>query len=240
MPLAIATLLRLATKGCYITTYYSSTLILLLLYGKQYRQPNNLTTEQPNNLTMAPSLKTSVASIPFETCVYNASGPRTGSGQALSKIALSRSGAVLAKSATLSSQTGNPLPRTWHHGGQDSHASMNSEGLPNSGIDYYISTETIDETMSNGQVSKPYFVSISGKNVDDNMAMLNQIHAKIISGEKRIAGVELNLACPNIIGKPIIAYDFDQMESVLEALTKLPIFTDSKVPLGVKVSTCII
>jgi len=111
---------------------------------------------------------------------------------------------------------------------------MNSEGLPNSGIDYYISTETIDETMSNGKVSKPYFVSISGKNVDDNMAMLNRIHDKIINGEKRIAGVELNLACPNIIGKPIIAYDFDQMESVLEALTKLPIFTESKVPLGVK------
>ena len=46
--------------------------------------------------------------------------------------------------------------------------------------------------MSNGQVSKPYFVSISGKNVDDNMAMLNHVHAKIINEEKRIAGVELN------------------------------------------------
>lgn len=95
---------------------------------------------------------------------------------------------MLAESATLSSQKGNPLPRTWHHdSAQDSHAGMNSEGLPNSGIDYYISTETIDETMSNGQVSKPYFVSISGNNVDDNMAMLNHIHAKIINGEKRIA-----------------------------------------------------
>eukprot|EP00979_Chaetoceros_neogracilis_P017840 scaffold10291_cov293-Chaetoceros_neogracile.AAC.11 len=185
---------------------------------------------------MAPSLKTTVASIPFETCIYNASGPRTGSSQALSKIALSKAGAVLAKSATLGDQKGNPLPRTWHHDAQDSHASMNSEGLPNAGIDYYISTDTIDEAMSNGQASKPYFVSISGKNIDDNVTMLNRIHAKILSGEKRIAGVELNLACPNIIGKPIIAYDFDQLESVLDAVSKLPIFAESKIPLGVKVS----
>ena len=31
-----------------------------------------------------------------------------------------------------------------------------------------------------------------------------------------IAGIELNLACPNVPGKPVIAYDFEQMEAVLE------------------------
>eukprot|EP00553_Chaetoceros_curvisetus_P004671 CAMPEP_0204621134 /NCGR_PEP_ID=MMETSP0717-20131115/6953_1 /ASSEMBLY_ACC=CAM_ASM_000666 /TAXON_ID=230516 /ORGANISM="Chaetoceros curvisetus" /LENGTH=394 /DNA_ID=CAMNT_0051635487 /DNA_START=1056 /DNA_END=2240 /DNA_ORIENTATION=+ len=182
------------------------------------------------------SLKVTLASLPLETCVYNASGPRTGSGQALSKIAKSAAGAVLAKSATLESQTGNPLPRTWHHDPktEDSHASMNSEGLPNAGIDYYISAETIDEAMGEGSSSKPYFVSISGKNINDNIAMIQKIHAKIQSGEKRIAGVELNLACPNIIGKPIIAYDFDQMEEVLEAVSKLAIFAKDKIPLGIK------
>jgi dihydroorotate dehydrogenase (fumarate) len=182
--------------------------------------------------TMTTSLRTSVASIPLESCIYNASGPRTGSGQALSKISQSSAGAVLAKSATLSSQTGNPLPRTWHHEGEDSHASMNSEGLPNSGIDYYISSETIDEAV--GDSGKPYFVSISGKTLDDNIKMLNIIHDKIKSGEKRISGVELNLACPNVIGKPIIAYDFEQMDSVLAAVSKLAIFEKDKIPLGVK------
>lgn len=182
---------------------------------------------------MPASLKTTLASISLETCVYNASGPRTGSGAALSKIAASSgAGAVLAKSATLESQTGNPLPRTWHHDAEDSHASMNSEGLPNAGIDYYVSKETIDETMS--AASKPYFVSISGKNITDNIAMIEKIHASIKSGETRISGVELNLACPNIIGKPIIAYDFEQLESVLQAISQLPIFAVDKLPLGVK------
>ncbi len=181
---------------------------------------------------MPVSLETKIANIFLETCVYNASGPRTGSGQALSKIASSAAGAVLAKSATVASQTGNPLPRTWHHDGEESLASMNSEGLPNAGIDYYVSKETIDEALSAS--SKPYFVSISGKNIDDNIAMLETIHAKIKGGETRISGVELNLACPNVIGKPIIAYDFDQLESVLQSVSQLPIFAEAKVPLGVK------
>jgi dihydroorotate dehydrogenase (fumarate) len=65
------------------------------------------------------------------TCIFNASGPRTGSSDALAKISKSRAGAVLAKSATLKEQDGNPLPRTWQ---SDGIASMNSEGLPNKGI----------------------------------------------------------------------------------------------------------
>ena len=60
---------------------------------------------------MTPSLKTTVAGIQFETCIYNASGPRTGSSAALAKITASEAGGVLAKSATLDSQTGNPQPR---------------------------------------------------------------------------------------------------------------------------------
>ena len=55
---------------------------------------------------------------------------------------------------------------------------------------------------------------------------------KISKVEARIATVELNLACPNVIGKPIIAYDFDQMDSVLKAIEKLGLYKD--IPLGVK------
>mmetsp|Transcript_15407 Transcript_15407/g.18756 ORF Transcript_15407/g.18756 Transcript_15407/m.18756 type:complete len:401 (-) Transcript_15407:183-1385(-) len=187
-----------------------------------------------------PSLSTTLASIPLSTCIYNASGPRTGSGAALSKIADSSAACVLAKSATLGKQTGNPLPRTWHHETNqedkdkfDSHASLNSEGLPNSGIEYYIDKETIDEAV--GESGKPYFVSISGKNLPENVTMLNNIYDKIQAGETRIAGVELNLACPNVIGKPIIAYDFDQMDEVLKTVSSLPMFAGSKpVPLGIK------
>ena len=173
------------------------------------------------------SLATTVAGIYLPSCVYNASGPRTGSSAAMSKIAASASGGVLAKSATVESQTGNPQPRTW----QSANASLNSEGLPNSGIDYYISSQTITDTMGDNAADKPYMVSISGKNLADNLEMLKAI-AAARNADSRIAGVELNLACPNVIGKPIIAYDFDQMDSVLKAVKKLGLYDD--IPLGVK------
>ncbi|VEU42920.1 unnamed protein product [Pseudo-nitzschia multistriata] len=164
------------------------------------------------------NLETTVGGIPLSTCVYNASGPRTGASAALAKIAASSAGAILTKSATVEKQNGNPQPRIWHSG--DDLASMNSEGLPNSGIDYYLSKTTIDETMEGcGGAAKPYLVSISGKTLADNLVMLDRI-AKTMEEEKRIVGVELNLACPNVIGKPIIAYDFDQMRDILETISK--------------------
>eukprot|EP00536_Pseudo-nitzschia_multiseries_P015165 jgi/Psemu1/320802/estExt_fgenesh1_pm.C_8330001 len=192
------------------------------------------------------NLETTVGGIPLSTCVYNASGPRTGSSAALTKIAASSAGAILTKSATVEKQNGNPQPRTWHS--EDDLASMNSEGLPNSGIDYYLAQSTIDETMEGcgggsgsgggGGSTKPYLVSISGKTLADNLVMLDRIAKTIDEGEKRIVGVELNLACPNVIGKPIIAYDFDQMREILETIAaknytfvlglKLPPYLDGK------------
>ena len=162
------------------------------------------------------NLETTVGGIPLSTCVYNASGPRSGASEALAKVAASSAGAVLSKSATLVDQKGNPLPRVWHS--DDKIASMNSEGLPNKGIDYYISPTTIDEIGC--EPGKPYLVSISGKTLADNLVMLDRIAKTIDDGEKRIAGVELNLACPNVIGKPIIAYDFDQLRDILETISK--------------------
>lgn len=181
------------------------------------------------------SLETSVAGICLKSCVYNASGPRSGNSAALAKVAASASGAVLAKSATLLSQNGNPQPRTWH--ATNDIASMNSEGLPNNGIDYYIDPTTIDDTLDGCPKgsTKPYMVSISGKTLKDNLVMLDKIKA---AENYKIACVELNLACPNVIGKPIIAYDFDQMRTILKTIAskkygfklglKLPPYLDSK------------
>ena len=85
------------------------------------------------------SLATSIADIPLISCVYNASGPRSGTIEALDKIACSSSAAVLSKSATVHVQPGNPLPRHVNHidlGPDYGQGSLNSEGLPNQGIDY--------------------------------------------------------------------------------------------------------
>jgi dihydroorotate dehydrogenase (fumarate) len=117
----------------------------------------------------------------------------------------------------LEAQKGNPLPRTWHS--PDGLASFNSEGLPNSGIDYYLAASTIEETMSEAVGDTPYMVSLSGKSLDDNLEMLRRLASA--PTRKQISAIELNLACPNVIGKPIIAYDFEQMDMILKAVSKV-------------------
>lgn len=184
---------------------------------------------------MTPDLSTSLArgSISLPCCVYNASGPRSGTASALHKVFISKSGAVLTKSATLLAQTGNPQPRTWQ--APDGQASLNSEGLPNNGIDYYISKETIQECCGEHASvdSKPYMVSLSGKTLADNLEMLRRISSS--PTKSRIAAVELNLACPNVIGKPIIGYDFDQMNDILTQISKSEMIRQKQLPpLGVK------
>ena len=51
-----------------------------------------------------------------------------------------------------------------------------------------------------------------------------------------IVAIELNLACPNVPGKPVIAYDFEQMEDVLEQICTNEIFQNSGKILGVKLA----
>jgi dihydroorotate dehydrogenase (fumarate) len=83
-------------------------------------------------------LSTEIGGIKLDCCIYNASGPRTGSIEALVKIGESRAGVILSKSATMTQQDGNILPRFVNKIklGDFCEGSLNSEGLPNLGIDY--------------------------------------------------------------------------------------------------------
>ena len=179
-------------------------------------------TSIPPNL-----LSTSVGGIALDCCVYNASGPRTGTGTYLEAIAKSRAGAVLSKSATPEARKGNPFPRYAEVDmGAACPGSINSEGLPNKGVDYYIDDELTSKLTATG---KPYILSLSGLSLQDNLDML-----AAAASAGNIAAIELNLACPNIPGKPTMAYDFAQMDEVLEKVCAHPAFGVR--PLGVKLA----
>ena len=66
--------------------------------------------------------------------------------------------------------------------------------------------------------TKPYIVSLSGNTLKDNLAMLQRMADLSSEARSRIAAIELNLACPNIIGKPILAYDMEQLTDVLKEI----------------------
>ena len=184
---------------------------------------------------MAPSLRTTVGGVSLECCIYNASGPKSGHIADLANIGKTQAGAVLSKSATLEKQSGNPLPRLKKIplNGKLCEGSINSEGLPNAGIDYYISDTVLDGVAATG---KPYIVSLSGLKVEHNVEMLGRIVEAHGKAPKKIAGVELNLACPNIPGKPTVALDFEQMDDVLKQVLGHKGFEQSGLPLGNKLA----
>ncbi len=164
------------------------------------------------------SLKTSIAGIPLQNYFFNASGPRCTTLAELEALGASKSAVILSKSCTLEPREGNPEPRYK----ELDLGSINSMGLPNLGYKKY---GEFAKTLK-AKFKKPYFVSVSGLKLEDNLKIIHELNAI-----EEIDAYELNLSCPNIVGKPQVCYDFEQTETVLKEVTKI-----TKKPLGVKLS----
>ena len=143
-----------------------------------------------------------VSGITFPNCLLNASGCHCTSAEDLMGLAKSKSGGIVSKSCTLKSRIGNPLPRYY----ETDTLSINSTGLANLGWEFYADygAEIKKETR------KPYIVSVAGIEKGDNIKIISQINEN-----PNIDMIELNLSCPNIIGKPQIGYDFEASNEIL-------------------------
>lgn len=167
---------------------------------------------------MSASLKTNFLGFDYENPFMNASGVHCMSTAELDELANSKAGAFITKSSTPADRAGNPSPRYY----SVPLGSINSMGLPNKGIDYYL--EYVLDRQAKYPDAGPIFFSVAGMSVDDNINMLHKIQDSAFNGV-----TELNLSCPNVPGKPQVAYDFDL---TVEILTK--VFAFFKKPLGVK------
>lgn len=164
---------------------------------------------------MSINLSTRVGSILLDNCLYNASGPRCTTQADLHALGQSTAAAVLCKSATLEERAGNPEPRyvetTW--------GSINSMGLPNKGYQFY---QAMAESLQ--PYNKPYLMSVAGLSLENNLTML-----QALQDQANIAGIELNLSCPNVPGKPQTGYDFERTQEVLDRVCAIV-----QQPLGIK------
>ena len=160
---------------------------------------------------------TSIAGIPLNGCVYNASGARCETLEELRAIAESRSAAILAKSCTLEPRRGNPEPRYW----ENELGSINSMGLPNLGHRKYL-----EYASHFKDAGKPYIVSVAGLNMEENITII-----RALADVKDVAAIELNLSCPNVPGKPQTSYDSESTERLLTEVEKV-----NKRKLGVKLA----
>ena len=138
------------------------------------------------------------------TPLLNASGVRCSTGAELDELLVGGAGGVVTKSCTFEPRVGNPEPRY----ASTALGSINSMGLPNEGYRYYV------DYVAAREVGTPMLLSVAGLSVAENLTIL----AAVRDADLRSL-VELNLSCPNVPGKPQLAYDLDALDTTLAAVT---------------------
>ncbi len=160
------------------------------------------------------STKTSIRNFEFDNPFMNASGVMCYDRNELTQMMDSVAATFVTKTATLEERAGNPLPRYK----STELGSINSMGLPNMGIEYYLEfLETLPEDMT-------VFLSTTGLSKNEIHTLLKRIKESNFNGL-----VELNLSCPNVVGKPQLAYDFEATDTILSE-----VFEYFDKPLGIK------
>jgi len=165
---------------------------------------------------MPAKINTSIGGIKLNSCIFVASGAKDETLPGLATIAQSSSAAVTMKSCTLEPRLGNPEPR---YVDLPNNSSINSMGLPNLGYKEYIKYAKILKD----KYKKIVIASISGMTLEDNIIMFKAFNNSAVDI------IEFNPGSPNTIGKPIVGYDFAEMDRLLKAVTKI-----CRKPWGVK------
>jgi dihydroorotate dehydrogenase (NAD+) catalytic subunit len=100
-------------------------------------------------------------------------------------VDVQRLGAICCKGTTLRPRIGNPTPRVT----ETPAGMLNSIGLQNPGVDAVIEKYAV--TWAGWQV--PMIVNVAGESVGDYVEVVRRLE-----GVPGIAGIELNISCPNV------------------------------------------
>ncbi|MFH0384174.1 dihydroorotate oxidase [Streptococcus sp. A18] len=163
------------------------------------------------------STATTLGGFSFDNCLMNAAGVWCMTKEELDGVKNSAAGTFVTKTATLEYRTGNPEPRYKNV----PLGSINSMGLPNQGLDYYL--DYLLE-LQEEEPERTFVLSLVGMSPDETHTILKKVQDSTFQGL-----VELNLSCPNVPGKPQIAYDFETTETILRE-----VFAYFTKPLGIK------
>jgi dihydroorotate dehydrogenase (NAD+) catalytic subunit len=125
-------------------------------------------------------LAVELCGIPLRTPLVPASG--TLSKEALGEVD-GVYGAILPKTTTPRAREGNLPPRV----AETPAGMVNSIGLQNPGVERFL------QELDAFDLDLPVFVSVAGDTVEEFAALCERL-----SGDERIAAVELNLSCPNV------------------------------------------
>jgi dihydroorotate dehydrogenase (NAD+) catalytic subunit len=135
-----------------------------------------------------PNLEVEIAGIKLKNPVMTASGT-FGYGQEFSPfIDLDRLGAMVLKGITLKPKMGNPPPRVI----ETPSGMLNSIGLQNVGVEMLIK----EKLPYLQKFNTPVIINISGDTIEEYVELARRLGE--VSEEKGIAGLEVNISCPNV------------------------------------------
>lgn len=139
-------------------------------------------------MTKKPRLEVEVGGIRMKNPVMTASGT-FGYGEEFSPfIDLDKLGAIVLKGITLKPKRGNPPPRII----ETPSGILNAIGLQNVGVEVLINKKL----PYLQKFTTPVIINISGDTLEEYVELARKLDN--ISQEKGIAGLEINISCPNV------------------------------------------
>jgi dihydroorotate dehydrogenase (NAD+) catalytic subunit len=162
-------------------------------------------------------LTTRLGSIELATPVLLASGTFGAGREGSAFIDLSEVGGIIVKSMTAVPWKGKPTPRMC----ETPSGMLNAIGIQNKGVDHFI-TDDLPWLLKR---KATVFASIAGNTVEEFVRVAD----KLRTGAGGIAGVELNISCPNLEDRNNMFAHSEEataavISSVKRALPRKPLF----------------
>lgn len=167
-----------------------------------------------SKLKIKPDLSVDFAGIKLKNPVLTASGT-FGYGEEYAEfIDLNRLGGIIVKGVSLKPIKGNPPPRIW----ETPSGMLNAIGLENPGVDVFLKVKLPFLRSFDTAV----LVNVFGYSLEDYVGVVERL-----DGASGIAGLEVNISCPNVKAGGIVfgtnvKAAFDLLSAVRKA-TKLPV-----------------
>ncbi len=161
------------------------------------------------------NLSVKIANITFKNPVTVASGTFGHAERYYNLEEVKRLGAIVPKTVTFLAQVGNPPVRIF----ETPSGMINAIGIENPGIDGFIA----QKLPSFKSIGVPLIVSILGHTEEQFVGIIEKLN-----GQKGIAAIELNLSCPNLKHKTLVAQDphaTQQLVKKIKSIAKFPIIT---------------
>jgi dihydroorotate dehydrogenase (NAD+) catalytic subunit len=174
-------------------------------FGYDVRERPGVTDQPPTDPAIEPDIAVQIGPVRLKCPILTASGTCGYALEYAPFVDLSRLGGFTTKSVTLKPRPGNAPPRVVETAG----GMLNAIGLANVGLDAFLAEKVPDIEKLGTQV----FVNVAGHAIDEYVEVCRRV-----DGVPCIAGVELNVSCPNVADGLTFGRDAEKLRELVRAV----------------------